>query len=390
MLKINRVSIKYVFVGLLSVLPAIALASAPAAQGIKNWGLINSQANSHIQATEAWKIEEGSHRVVVAVIDTGIDSTHPALASNLWHDLGHEPGQIRGLSGRESGLSFGAGQNSAPVYGWNFVTDQPNPSDDHGHGTHIAGIIGAVTDHRNGISGVAHRVSIMPIKYYSTTSAGSDNLKNMIRAIRYAIDHGAQIINYSGGGADYSAEEYAIIKEAEQRGILFVAAAGNEHQDTDVESSRYFPSSYGLNNILSVAATDINNQLLSFSNWGKTTVDVAAPGGNILSTFPHHGFKSMSGTSQATAFVTGMAALLLAQQPTLKPAQIKELIMNSVDSFPQLKNKVAAGGRVNAYRALLSLQKKVQDLSRGAAGFLFDVLKSGPRLAPVLPIKTDV
>ena len=325
--------------------------------GIKNWGLFNSQANSHIHATDAWKIEQGSRKVTVAVIDTGIESTHPSLAKNLWHDP------------------------AAPhVYGWDFVANESNPRDDHGHGTHIAGIIGAVADLDRGISGVAHHVSIMPIAYYSATSTGSNNLKNMIRAIRYAIDHGAQIINYSGGGSDFSQEEYTIIKEAEDRGILFVAAAGNEHSDTDVENTRYYPSSYSLSNIISVAATDINNQLTSFSNWGKTTVDVAAPGGNIMSTWPNHGFKTMSGTSQATAFVTGMAALLLAQNPSLKPTQIKELILGSVDRIPALQGKTVSGGRVNAYQALMSLQKKVWDLTVGATELFFDALKHGPRI----------
>lgn len=305
---------------------------------LKNWGLVNPRGKSHIQAPDAWKIQEGSRKVIVAVIDTGLDANHPSLSANVWRDP-------------KSRKSPGVG-----IYGWNFVVDKPNPLDDHGHGTHVAGIIGAVADPQRGVSGVAHKVSIMSVKYYSDANTGAVNLRNTVRAINYAIDQGARIINYSGGGPEFSEDEYLAIKRAESKGILFVAAAGNEHQDTDLSENYYYPSAYRLSNILSVAATDINNNLLRSSNWGKTRVDVAAPGENIYSTLPGGRFGYMTGTSQATAFVSGMAALLLAQDPTLQPEQIKAIIKGSVDRFPQLKDKVATGGRVNAYSALLALK----------------------------------
>lgn len=304
----------------------------------RNWGLVNSQGRSHIQALDAWKIEIGKPSVVVAVIDTGIDASHPDLSANIWKD----PKSPRDKNGN--------------VYGWNFVTNQPNPVDNHGHGTHVAGIIGAVGDPKSGVSGVAQRVSIMPVKYYSDTSSGAVNLKNTISAIEYAINNGARIINYSGGGPEFSEDEYLAIRKAEAKGVLFVAAAGNEHQDTDRIENYYYPSAYRLSNIISVAATDIRNNLLPSSNWGKSKVDVTAPGENIFSTLPGGRFGTMSGTSQATAFVSGIAALLLSQDPSLKPAQLKEIIMSSVDRFPQLEGKIATGGRVNAYRALLALK----------------------------------
>lgn len=307
------------------------------AKKIKNWGIINSEEKSHIQAVDAWSIEEGSRNIVVAVIDTGIDPTHSALAANIWHDTTKKDGG---------------------VYGWNFVVDKPNPIDQHGHGTHVSGIIGAIADPVTGVSGVAHHVSIMPVKYYSDANPGSVNLKNTVKAINYAVDHGARIINYSGGGPEFSEEEYLAIKRAEARGILFVSAAGNEHQNTDKSENYYYPSAYRLSNIISVAATDIHNKLLASSNWGKKTVDVAAPGENIYSTLPNGRYGYMSGTSQATAFVTGMAALLLSQNPSLKPHQIKEIIVSSVDKFSQLSDKIASGGRVNAYKALLALKNK--------------------------------
>lgn len=297
----------------------------------KNWGLVNTVAKSHIQAVDAWKLEQGSKEIVVAVIDTGVDENHPNLRANMWKDT-----------------------KAPKVYGWNFVNDKANPADEHGHGTHVAGIIGAIADPSKGIAGVAPKVSIMAVKYYSETQPGSVNLRNTVKAIEYAVKSGARIINYSGGGPDFSEEEYLAIRKAEQAGVLFVAAAGNERQDSDQIGNYYYPSAYGLSNIISVAATDINNKLLKSSNWGKKKVDVAAPGENIFSTLPGGKYGYMSGTSQATAFVSGLAALLLSQNPKLTPAQLKEIIRGSVDKLDSLKGKIASEGRVNAYSALVA------------------------------------
>jgi thermitase len=302
--------------------------TAAISQTFKNWGLINTQTiKSHISALDAWKIEEGSKNVYVAVIDTGIDPTHPDLQKNIWHDPAAREQQ---------------------VFGWNYVTNKANPTDEHGHGTHVAGIVGAVANPKTGVGGVAQKVSIMSVKYYSDSNPGSVNLANTVRAINYAIDHGARIINYSGGGPEFSEDEYLAIKRAESKGILFVAAAGNEHQNTDMIENYYYPSAYRLSNIISVAATDIKNNLLQSSNWGKTQVHVAAPGENIFSTLPGGRYGYMSGTSQATAFVTGIAALLLSHDPKLTQTQIRKIIQASVDKIPQLQGKLASGGRVNA------------------------------------------
>jgi subtilisin family serine protease len=354
---------------------------APTRQIYKNWGLTNTTAKSHIDAPDAWKIEEGDPNIVVAVIDTGIDASHPSLKKNIWHSgltkILNAPMKLvkstlkvfrKKDHHQEAGMipesEFLPQQEQAAPdedfgdheYGWNFVTNKANPNDEHGHGTHVAGIIGAVADPKSGVSGVAHNVSIMSVKYYSDANPGSVNLKNTVRAINYAVDHGARIINYSGGGPEFSEDEYLAIKKAESKGILFVAAAGNEHQNTDLQENYYYPSAYRLSNILSVAATDIHNNLLATSNWGKKRVDVAAPGENIYSTLPGGRYGYMSGTSQATAFVSGLAALLLSQDSSLTPVQLKEIIMSSVDRFPQLENKLATGGRVNAYAALMALK----------------------------------
>lgn len=314
-------------------------APAPNLQNFKpkNWGLENSA--SEIQ--KAWSLTTGSKNVIVAVIDTGIDANHPDLKANLW--------KAPAEAGRPS---------SGNVYGWDFVTKASNPSDFHGHGTHIAGIIGAVANTASGTAGVNQQVQIMAVRYYSDTAPGSVNLANTIKALHYAIDNGAKIINYSGGGPEYSEEEYQAMKKAQDHGVLIVAAAGNDHHDTDSEDNRYYPAAYslkGLKNIITVASIDSNNRLLPSSNWGTKSVDIAAPGEGILSTLPGGKYGKMTGTSQATAFVTGVAALLLSKQPNLKPEQLKELIIANSVPVLALRGKIASAGKVDAYKAVAAL-----------------------------------
>jgi thermitase len=216
----------------------------------------------------------------------------------------------------------------------------------------VSGIIGAVAIPAAGISGVTHHISIMALRYYSDQSSGEENFKNSVRAMRYAVENGARIINYSGGGSSFNQEEYEVLKKAEQAGVLLVAAAGNEHSNTDGDQSAFYPACYPLKNIISVASTDIRNNLIPSSNWGKNTVHVGAPGKGILSILPNYKVGLLTGTSQATAFVTGIAALLWAHFPNLTVAQVKHLIEFNVDRLDQLRDKVRSGGRVNAYKAL--------------------------------------
>jgi thermitase len=305
---------------------------------IRNWGLDNDEFASHINARKAWNITKGSKKIVVAVIDTGIDPTHPDLKDNLWK----KPG-------------------SKDEYGFDFVTNKKNPNDSHGHGTHVSGIVGATAKAGAGASGVSPDVSIMALRYYSETASGADNLSNTIKAINYAVDNGANIINYSGGGAEFSAAEMKAIQRAEAKGILFVAAAGNEYQNTDDPKNKYYPGAYGLTNIITVAATNIRNNLLPSSNWGTQNVHVAAPGENIFSTLPKGRYGYLSGTSQATAFVTGVAALLLAQNDKLTPKELREILMKSTDKLDSLKNKIASAGRINAYAALQQINGTTAD-----------------------------
>lgn len=310
-------------------------------QKFRNWGLANDEDRSHIQAVDAWQIQRGSKSVVVAVIDTGVDANHPDLKENIWEKR----------------------EGNQRIYGWDFVSNRPNPSDVHGHGTHVSGIIGAVANPSAGVSGVAQKVSILPIRYYSESNSGAVNLANTVKALRYAVDQGAAIINYSGGGPEFSEEEYLAMKYAEAKGVLVVAAAGNERQNIDREENYYYPAAYRLKNVISVASTDIHNALLPSSNWGKTKVDIAAPGEKIFSTMPRGRYGNMTGTSQATAFVTGVAALALSEAKArgikLSPEEVRELIMASADQLPQLKDKVATNGRVNAFRTLQKLREKL-------------------------------
>jgi thermitase len=321
------------------VAPAKGLASNFTAKNFtaKNWGLEKSAAN----VQKAWELSAGSRNVIVAVIDTGIDANHPDLKNNLW-------------KAPKTEQHLGSGN----VYGWDFVTKASNPTDHHGHGTHIAGIIGAVANVNTGTAGVAQQIQIMPVRYYSESAPGSVNLANTIKALHYAIDNGAKIINYSGGGPEYSEEEFRAMKKAEENGVLIVAAAGNEHSDTDSEDHHYYPAAYslkGLKNIITVASIDSNNRLLPSSNWGFKSVDVAAPGEGILSTLPNGRYGKMTGTSQATAFVSGIAALLLSKNSNLTPAQLKQIIIGSTVPSIFLRGKVASGGKVDAYQSLVAL-----------------------------------
>lgn len=314
---------------LVTVLTLLVSYTALSDVPLRNWGLYNVN-DSHIHAVEAWNLEKGDHSVVVAMVDTGLDATHPDLKDNLWRDP------------------------KTGVYGWDFVNDKANPVDVHGHGTHVAGIVAGRINLASGTAGVAPNVSLMSLKYYSDSNTGAENLRNGIKSLRWAISHGAKIINYSGGGPEWSKEEYAAVKDARDKGILIVAAAGNDHQDmSNPYSDRYFPCAYKLDNVVCVTATTITNQIMNAANYGHSIVTLAAPGENILSTAPK-GYVYMSGTSQATAFVSGVAALILSRRPTLTPAQVSSILEKSVDKLDVLKDKTTSGGRVNAYRALLT------------------------------------
>jgi len=203
----------------------------------------------------------------------------------------------------------------------------------------------------------------MAVRYYSDKASGIENLRNSIKALNWAIDHGAKIINYSGGGPEYSKEEFEAIKRAKEKGIIVVAAAGNERSNIDIKDNYYYPCAYRLENIICVTAININNQILPSSNYGKKMIDVAAPGENILSTIPGGRYATMTGTSQATAFVSGLVALLLSHDSSLNYTKVREILVQSVDKVSSLVDKTISGGKVNALAALKLVEsKRIQSL----------------------------
>ncbi len=304
--------------------------------------------------------------IIVAVVDTGIDYTHPNLKENIWVNEGEsgawEPAAALKdkISCRDKSCNGLDDDNDGfvdDVVGWDFVNEVPLPYDTHGHGTHIAGIISSSAN--DAMVGVCPKVTIMPLKYYDTGAAGSNNLLNTVRAIRFAIQHGAQIINYSGGGADPSPSERLAVEEARKQGVLFVAAAGNDGHNNDTVP--YFPQSYRLDNIIGVASINRFDSLLPSSNYGKT-VEIAAPGLGIVSTLPDGKMGTMSGTSQATAFVTGAAALLASQMKangeSFNYSRIKSALQVSAKPLPgRSRYQMVGSGILQVQKAALALQQ---------------------------------
>ncbi len=306
----------------------------------------------------AWKISMGSKDIVVAVIDTGIDVNHKDLAHNLWVNKGEVGTDSKGRDKATNGVDDDGNGYIDDVNGWNFVSSNADLKDNHGHGTHIAGIIGAEGGNGFGVAGVAPKVSIMSIKYYDPMVPNANNLANTIKSIRYAVKMGANIINYSGGGLEYSAEEYQAIKEAKDKGILFVAAAGNERSNSD--KNHYYPADYPLTNIISVTAANESNNVLPSSNYGQQTVDIQAPGSNIYSTIPGNLFTNMTGTSQATAFATGVAVLVWANNKDFSAEQVKKYILKTGDDVPESqRQKTRYAKQLNSYKSLATLDTDV-------------------------------
>jgi subtilisin family serine protease len=308
------------------------------------WGLSNSGQNvngvqglagADIAAMGAWDTSLGEG-VLVAIIDSGVDYNHVDLNPNMWINGGEIPGNGRDDDG-----------NGYPddVVGWNFYNDNSDPMDRNGHGTHVAGSAGARGNNGVGVSGVSWAPRIMALRF--TDERGRGTLADEIAAVNYANIMGAQIINMSFGGGFYSASERTAI---EATGALVVCAAGNDGTDNDARPQ--YPSSYPSANIISVAATDQNDNLASFSNFGAGSVDVAAPGTNIVSTWLGGGYAIAGGTSMAAGLVSGAAALIKASASGLDATGMKSVLMNTVDPLPSLAGRVVSGGRINAQNAV--------------------------------------
>ncbi len=309
----------------------------------------------NIQAPEAWEIATGSADVVVGVVDTGIDYDHEDLANNIWTNPGEIPG---------NGIDDDGNGYIDDVHGWDFFHDDSDPEDNYGHGTHVAGTIGAATNNGIGVAGINWNVKIAALKYWDInemTGKGSTT----VRAVQYATKENIPILNNSYGGNGYEASEYLAI--AQYPG-LFVAAAGNDASNNDLIS--YYPSGYQLSNIISVANTNITNSLSSSSNYGPNTVDIGAPGSDIYSTFLDDGYRYASGTSMAAPHVTGAAALLKSYRPELETRDLKKIILESGDDIPWLADKIVTGKRLNLYKMLQMAEnyvptEEITDISAG-------------------------
>lgn len=315
----------------------------------KQWGLKNTGRNSgsifspgkkgvDINAEKAWKISQGDKAIKIAVIDTGVDYNHEDLKQNIMvNEL-----ELNGTAGVDDD---GNGYVD-DVYGYDFANNDNDPLDGHGHGTHCAGVIGAV--HNNiGIAGIMAHVQILPVQFL--TAKGSGSLEGAIKAIDYAVKRGVNIMSNSWGGRGQSQALEEAIAAAEQAGVLFVAAAGNENSNNDTTPT--LPASIKLDNIVAVGAMDGKGKRASFSNYGTKSVHVFAPGVNIYSTVKGNAYKKMSGTSMACPHVAGVAGLILANEPNLTYKELKAKLMNNTHSGDGL-GQYSLSGYVDAAKAM--------------------------------------
>lgn len=315
----------------------------------KLWGILNvgqadpkgqtGTAGIDINVEKAWDIQTGTKEKIIAVIDTGVDYNHPDLKPNMWVNEAE-------LNGK-AGVDDDGNGVVDDIYGYNAVNNTGNPKDDQGHGSHCAGTIAAKGDDGVGIVGVNWDARIMAVKFLDKN--GSGTLENAIKSIDYAVKMGANVLSNSWGGGAYSQTLFDAIKRSEIAGAIFIAAAGNSYSNND--SNPAYPATYQIDNVVSVAAIDNKGKKADFSNYGKKTVHIAAPGVNIYSTTGGK-YDTFSGTSMATPHVAGVAALLWANEPHLTAAQIKERLLKTARPLAGLKGKTKTGALVDAYAAL--------------------------------------
>lgn len=326
--KLKLLLLLALFLSLLVVETAYAIEPST----VESWGL------DSLQAEKTKAFQQNSEEIVVAIIDTGIDLNHPDLKEKLWTNEKEIP---------DNHIDDDKNGYVDDVHGWNFAASSNKIQDTQGHGTHIAGIIAGKK------TGVAPNIKLMILKYYEPSAFADSTLNSVVGAIEYATKMNAKVINFSAGGRDRNKLEEQAIAAAGKNGILFVAAAGNEKSNTDL--SGFFPADYDLPNILSVGAIGKDRNILKVSNFGRRSVDLAAPGEAIISTYPGGGYELMSGTSQATAFATAAAALLLSQNSknnSLSPQEIISTLSQTGSLNLALTGKTRFAVQVNAYRAL--------------------------------------
>ncbi len=306
--------------------------------GLNNTGQTGGKNDVDIDAPEAWTLTTGQREggPIICVIDTGIDYNHPDLKANLWTNKGEIAGD--GIDNDGNGVID-------DLHGFNGINDSGNPLDDHNHGSHCFGTIAGVGNNGTGVVGVNWEAQVMGAKFLAANGSGST--AGAIKAVMYASKNGARITSNSWGGGGFNQALYDSMKASP---ALHIVAAGNESNNNDKKPS--YPASYDLPNIVAVAATDSSDRLASFSNYGATQVDLAAPGVGIYSTLKNGGYGSMSGTSMACPHVSGVAGLIATMYPNATNADIKQRLLGGVDPVEGLAGKVATGGRLNAYNSI--------------------------------------
>lgn len=305
-----------------------------------NWGQINANVD------QAWKQGEYGQGVTVAVIDTGVDAAHPQLSSQMALNPGENGTDSQGHDKSKNAVDDDGNGYVDDYYGWNFVAGTNSPIDDNGHGTHVSGIIAAqhsdtVAKATPYVQGLAPKAQILPLKFLD--GDGSGNLSDAVSAINYAVSRGAQVMNASWGGTACSATLKAAIASLVDKNVLFVAASGNDGVDLGKEAR--YPASFSSLAQLTVGAIGSFGSMASYSNYGTQAVQLFAPGTLVISTFPGGSMAALSGTSMATPFVTGAAALFYGAHPGANLTQVRNAILGSVAKNPQYLNQTQ--GRLN-------------------------------------------
>ncbi|MHC4125391.1 MAG: S8 family peptidase, partial [Planctomycetota bacterium] len=312
--------------------------------GMHNTGQTGGTADADIDAPEAWDIGTGSDEVVVAVIDTGVNYTHPDLAANMWTNEAEYNGT--------PGVDDDGNGYVDDIYGYDFCNNDGDPMDDMFgiyHGTHCSGTIGGIGNNGEGVAGVNWNVRIMAVKFLD--SGGRGWYSDAILAVEYATLMGANVTNNSWGGTGYSQGLKDAFDAAGAAGMLSAAAAGNSNQNTDF--SPHYPSSFDSESIISVMATDHSDNKASFSCYGPVSVDLGAPGVVILSCKGGGWYQYLSGTSMATPHVAGACALLWSMNSAMTNDEVKDILLRTGDQIPALAGKCVSEGRLNLYQAIL-------------------------------------
>ncbi len=312
----------------------------------KQWGLWDPKSGVFVKS--AWTVSIGKVNTVAAIIDSGIKLDHPDLAPNIWTNKGEQGTDLLGMDKSSNGIDDDNNGFIDDVNGWDFSIQDNVPYDENGHGSHVAGVIGAKAGNERGIVGINHNISLIPLKTFDIDGF-SDTTIN-VQAISYAAQHSVDVINASWGGGPCSQAMIDAINAAAAKGTIFVAASGNNGIDIDQEP--VYPCDFPIQSLICVGASDRENKRVEFSNYGKLSVDIAAPGENIYSAFLEPAYKELDGTSMAAPFVAGAAALLKSFRPTLLPREVKKAILESGTKLTENSNDFASGNRLNISAAL--------------------------------------